>query len=114
MLGSQTSAYWVTIGEMSQGKARFAFCSAGNYRHASGEDTGVLALILGGSRAIINNYGSKSQEGFKRLARKTRSQSSSASSPSALDTDSICTGGIIKQLLQSSRNYRNKKEQGIK
>lgn len=71
--------------------------------------TGVLALILGGSRAIMKNYIPKSQEGFEGDARKTWSQSSSASFPWALDTNTICTGGIIKKLPWSSRNYLNKK-----
>lgn len=63
--------YWVTVGEMSQGKARrFAFYSAGSYGHASVEDIGVLALTLEGSRAIMNIYVPKSQEGFKGDARK--------------------------------------------
>lgn len=103
--------YWITTEEMSQGKARrFVLYSAGNYGHASVEDIGVLALVLRGSRAIVKNYVPKSQEGFKGDARKTWNQSSSASSPPPLDTDTICTGGIIKQLPWYSSNNLNKKE----
>jgi len=40
-------AYWVTIGERSQGKTRgFALYSVGSYGHASVEDTGVLVLYF--------------------------------------------------------------------
>lgn len=104
-------AYRVTIGETSQGKARkFVFCSAGNYGHVSREDIGVLALNLGGNKAIMKNYGPKSQEGFRGVTRKTWSQSSRACPPPALGTNTICIGGIIKQLLWFSRNDLNKKE----
>lgn len=94
---------------MSRGKARrFTFCSARNYGHANVEDMGVLAFILGRSRAVMKNSVPKSQEGFK--GEPERCQSRGASSPPALDSDTICTGGIIKQLSSSSRNYLNGKK----
>lgn len=66
-----------------------------NYGHASVEDIGILALIFGGSRAIMKNYAPKLQEGFKGDARKTWNQSSSGSPAPALDIiKTICTGDI--------------------
>lgn len=58
-------------GERSQQRARrLALWSAGICGHAAFEDIGVLALIVRGSRAIMN-CGPRSQEELKGDARQT-------------------------------------------